>query len=66
MAFSFSNAGQGGTFGSQAVSAAQPTAQDGPELKEIQTNVMQALLMLMTSVAYIATANRLPVDKWRS
>jgi hypothetical protein len=39
MAFSFSNATQGGTFGSQIEPSAQPTAQDGPELKEIQTNV---------------------------
>jgi hypothetical protein len=39
MAFGFSNAAQGGTFGGQAASSAQPTAQDGPELKEIQTNV---------------------------
>jgi hypothetical protein len=39
MAFSFSNATHGGTFGSQGESSAQPTAQDAPELKEIQTNV---------------------------
>ena len=43
MAFGFPNAGQAGAFGSQAAPT-QPAAQDGDELKEIQTNVMQVLL----------------------
>ena len=38
MAFSFLNTAQGGDFGNDA-SSSQATAQDGPELKDIQTNV---------------------------
>jgi nucleoporin NUP159 len=39
MAFSFSNAAQGGGFAGQPASPTQPSAQEGPELKEIQTDV---------------------------
>ena len=45
MAFSFSNAGQGnGAFGGQAAASAQAgtTAKDGPDLREILTDVRSA------------------------
>jgi hypothetical protein len=62
MAFSFSNAAQGGGFVGQPASPSQPSAQDGPELKEIQTDVSVAFLHVGALVANSLTANRFPSD----